>query len=669
MPYKKQLNISSQTLFIIFIVITTLIFSSSVFDYIKSKNEISDLLETHAKAFLSTLKSASNNARLSDEMIEKSIEKRLLNNANFIKNLYNDGKIDNGLLNKIADENNLFRINIYDKNGKRLFSNDAPGKQRGRGSGNPPRLYMQDIFNGKKKSVVIGLRSSGWNRNYRFVVAVAANDNSAISLNLEASELQQFKKNIGIEALFSEVVKSPAIEYIVLQNDENRITVGSLANYIKNDSANTVSDEIKQIDSFSSQFIETDSLDIYEASSSFFHQNDFEGIIKIGLNAETYNNVLNNIILRSVISGLFLIIFGSVLLSLVFSRQNYKILEKQYDSIETFSNSIIQSVNNAIIVYKKNGQISLLNESAKKLFQLPEIPDANLTDIFNNDTNEKLKNENFDLEYFNIDINNQNLFLLISKNSFTDENDQQNYILVIKDFTKQKQLEDQINKKEKLVAMGELASGVAHEVRNPLNAIGTIVQQLKKDFIPENNKEEFSQLTDVVYKEVKRINETVQNFLHFAKPLAIFPSKVDLNDIIDQMKMQFSTIFADAKIDFKVHNELDETVFIDKNQIKQVLINLIQNSVDALSEVGKITLDILNADKNFIIKFSDDGTGIAEEKLNHIFNLYYTTKAKGSGIGLSIVQKIIHEHGGQITVESSTDIGTTFFIRLPKEKI
>ena len=215
--------------------------------------------------------------------------------------------------------------------------------------------------------------------------------------------------------------------------------------------------------------------------------------------------------------------------------------------------------------------------------------------------------------------------------------------------------------------MGELASGVAHEIRNPLNTIGTIVQQLDKDFEPSSNNEEFHSLAGLVYKEVKRINETIQSFLSFARPDPVNPSEFEISEFISQIEQQYRPMLNQKSIQLSFKINWNGRVFWDMRQMKQTFMNLIQNSFDAIKNGGSIVIIFNELNKNEIeILFMDSGSGISPENINKIFSLYYTTKAKGSGIGLSLVQRIIFDHNGLITVDSREGEGTTFAIRLPK---
>jgi signal transduction histidine kinase len=254
--------------------------------------------------------------------------------------------------------------------------------------------------------------------------------------------------------------------------------------------------------------------------------------------------------------------------------------------------------------------------------------------------------------------------LLLSKSEFKDADGKINFVLIIKDLTEIKSLEKQLARNEQITAMGHLASGVAHEIRNPLNTIGTIAQQLDQDYESVDDKENYHSLTKLIYSEVRRINRAIENFLKFSRPEKINRVSFELDKLIDELELQYKSLLKNNSIDLKINQLWKGTVKWDRDKIRQVMMNLMENAKDAIELNGTIALTITKEDEDVIIILEDTGSGIEEDDLNRIFNLYYTTKAKGTGVGLSIIQRIINEHEGIITVESKINEGTMFIIKL-----
>ena len=232
--------------------------------------------------------------------------------------------------------------------------------------------------------------------------------------------------------------------------------------------------------------------------------------------------------------------------------------------------------------------------------------------------------------------------------------------------TESRRLEEESKRKEKLSAMGELASGVAHEIRNPINAIGMIAQRLDKEFKVENEKEEYHSITNLLRSEVTRINKIITQFLGYAKPLSLQLKKISSKDFFDDIYRLFSDQAKLKGVELIKLSDQSFEMIIDPELIKQSLMNLIQNAIEAVEKNGKVEINYFKRESNLIIEVTDNGKGIPENVKNKIFDLYYTTKPEGTGLGLSIVQKIIAEHKGTIEVFSEVNKYTKFKITIPQ---
>jgi signal transduction histidine kinase len=411
-----------------------------------------------------------------------------------------------------------------------------------------------------------------------------------------------------------------------------------------------------------------DSLEVLEAVHPFVYQGNVIGLFRLGLSLDPIHDINQRIYRRLMIITIVLIMVGTIVFTLIFVRQRYDLLEKQYHLVETYTGDIIRYVSDAIIVYDDQKGIKIYNQAAAEIFNKAE------SDVFGKSLSvfagptecRKMMEQLPGTESIECMIGREKKYLLVSKSEFEDDEGVQNTILVIRDLTRQRKLEAQVQRKERLSAMGELASGVAHEIRNPLNTIGTIIQQLDKDFEPVSDTEEFHDLARLVHGEVKRINKTVSDFLKFSRPDPIHPEKFQLRILFEQIAQQYNSLLQENNIKLENHINWNGEVYWDQSQIRQVLMNLIQNAIDAMEKGGKIILSVnLEKAKEVVISVKDNGPGIPDDIRNRIFNLYFTTKAKGTGIGLSIVQRIIYEHEGLISVDSKVGFGTTFHITLP----
>jgi len=230
-------------------------------------------------------------------------------------------------------------------------------------------------------------------------------------------------------------------------------------------------------------------------------------------------------------------------------------------------------------------------------------------------------------------------------------------------------MENQIRENEKLLSLANLAAGVAHEVRNPLNSISITIQRLQMEFTPkdEQDQSEYMTLTATMKNEVDRINAIISDFLDFAKPFTPKNRFFSLDEFVEENINFFSGEARKKNIQIKKHILTSQKQFLgDREKLTQVLLNLFFNALEATSKEGTITIySDLTKDNNWQLKIQDNGAGIANHNFKRIFDIYFTTKKTGTGLGLYICRKIIQAHNGSIELKPNPTRGMTAIVTLP----
>ena len=233
---------------------------------------------------------------------------------------------------------------------------------------------------------------------------------------------------------------------------------------------------------------------------------------------------------------------------------------------------------------------------------------------------------------------------------------------------KLKEMEDRIQLAERLSSLGHLAAGVAHEIRNPLNAIGMGLQRLKREFPPqeESKKEEYLSFTELIFKEIRRVNEIIEQFLTLSRPSQLNMKLSSLQDLLKNLGTLLQEEASSQGIQIQAETNSDlPLIKMDNEKLTQAFLNIMKNGMQAMEQGGVLHVETQSFKDRVEVSFSDSGSGIPPEQMEKIFNYYYTTKEKGVGLGLPIAHRIIEAHGGQLKVESQVGFGTKVTVLLP----
>lgn len=337
---------------------------------------------------------------------------------------------------------------------------------------------------------------------------------------------------------------------------------------------------------------------------------------------------------------------------------------------------VFDSMTDGVIVTDKKNEIILFNKAAERMLPFIkrehyerklwlEISDSKISDFFKKSLSEQ---GNIQDREFQVEIGNRVRMLAVSIMPLVNQGRINGNLFHIEDITEKKTEEAKLRRAENLASLTTLAAGVAHEIKNPLGSIGIHIQLIQKALKTntEFDLEMVNHNLDIVNEEVERLNGIIVDFLFAVRPMDTHLENKNLNNflynVIDLVHFELEQKNISLIIDL---SDVAPLIPVDEKYLKQAILNIIKNGVEAMPDGGNLEITTIIEGTYFAINISDNGSGISEENMAKIFEPYYTSKDFGSGLGLTLVYKIIKEHGGEITLNSREGKGTTFSILLP----
>ncbi|MHB1379440.1 MAG: ATP-binding protein [Desulfurivibrionaceae bacterium] len=354
------------------------------------------------------------------------------------------------------------------------------------------------------------------------------------------------------------------------------------------------------------------------------------------------------------------------------TAQSYRSSQKTLINMRAFTDLLISRLPVGIIATNAEGHIQTFNSTAAEFTgKTPEqtighLQTAVLPQILQLTPPPGREGETIEQEIFLPPDSPTPRHLHVSSVPITDEHTNTiGRVVLMYDLTETKKLEAQVRRHDRLVALGKMAAGVAHEVRNPLSSIKGFATLLGSRFPEESEEGEASRL---LINEVERLNRSITELLTYARPLPLAVAEIEIEPFIEA---SLKLIQSDAtELGVAVRHEISlaqKLVRLDKDRFNQVLLNLYLNSLQAMEHGGELQVSVQEGTRpgTVEIQVRDTGCGISEDTLERVMDPYFTTKPEGTGLGLAMVYKIIDEHGGTIKITSKQGQGTTVSIVLP----
>ncbi len=392
----------------------------------------------------------------------------------------------------------------------------------------------------------------------------------------------------------------------------------------------------------------------------------YQLVIFIGLDMGTVMAAEKEDVRHTIVMAIILLLIGFTGILSLFLAQGYRSAQISLSQIKAFSDNLVEHMPIGLVSLSADGTITSLNHTAESVLQITadETLGKNSVLILQEKMSEMLNN----LKERGGTIDREIDYPLAGGKSIpldvlaTELNDEDGvflgYVILFRDLTEIERLRSEIERSRRLASLGQLAAGIAHEIRNPLSSIKGFATYFRERYrdIPEDRK-----TADIIIGEVDRLNRVISQLLEFARPMNIQLKPTALQGFLQHsIKMiEQQARGGNITIMTDLPSQIGE-IHLDPDRMSQVLFNLYLNAFEAMDAGGTLSVRLSTTDdKTTTITIADTGTGIAAEDMGRIFDPYFTTKPSGTGLGLAIVHRIMEAHQGEIHVDSTPGAGTT----------
>ena len=658
-PVRKLAALRPGYLALLFVVLALVLGAFALYGLRQAQQSTLATLERGARSLAEAVSRAEENVLRAEGDMEELVEERLLDNARLLAEL--GLAFSDTLLARIAADNALDQVDVLDAAGRLVASSGVVDAEALAAW----QQALEPLLTGAEEVLLFELDDQ------LFAVAVAVPSGGAVIVRAAAERLLHLRIRSGAGRLIQEIGANQDIVYMALQDTLGLLAASHDLVLLERIVGDAFLETALTRSAAASRLVEFEGEEIFEVVIPFAPQGTTLGLLRIGLSLDELRAQEQRGRLQVALLVLLLLILGAVGTGAVIVRQNLALLSDAYANIQTYSSRILAQMTDAVVATDPAGTIEVFNQAAETLFGVEgeQVRGQSLREVWPHEAVDRALagEELMGLACRLADTEGRERTLsLSSAQVYNASGAVETIVLVIQDLSEKVALEADLRRRDRLASMGALASGVAHEVRNPLNAISVIVQRLRREFTPRSDEGEYRQLTQVVAGEVVRVNRIIQQFLELARPPALAKTRTDLASVLaraaETVEPQIRAAGLRLERDFAGVGEAQ----VDADQLHQALLNLLVNAVEATDE-GQVRLAAWSLSEGWVeIEVADTGSGIPAEDVERIFDLYFTTKAAGTGLGLSLVHRIVSEHGGRVEVQSERGAGTRFIILLPR---
>ncbi len=632
-------------------------------DYRNTERELRRLLQDNVAVLTEPLIQSATASLGAYDALQEEIARRLLASARFVAHLDGEGPLSASRLGAVAARFDLQRIHLFDRDGRRVLSSGDPPPA---GSGEETaerRNILGPILDGTVPDLVIGFREARFGGGRRFAVAVARPGGGAIVVTAPAEQLDRYRQRVGLGPALARLAGNPSIVYAVIQDEDGPISATPGVEEVASIGSVPELREAFAENRRTFRFTTHRGREVLEGAVPFELEEGYRALFRVGVDLTFYHDRLRELAWRDAGMSLALLLGGGILFGLIFTAQNYRFLRSRYARSLSMSDRITQRMVESLLVVDETGRILRANPRAESELGLragDALPHA-LTGAL-----EDCRSEDAAAPAEAVYLSWRDRLFLASCQAFPEEpGGPPARLLLLRDVTRQKALENRSHREEHLAALGRLVAAVAHEIRNPLNALSMSVQTLRRRLDPVADERNRNALA-VLDEESRRLNRLVEDLLIYARPVQLHREPVALPPLLERVRAMFIETAERLGIRLQVESaEVSLRLSADEDQLFRVLINLVQNAIDNLDGGGEITLGWVREDSRLRLEVADTGPGFTPEALQRALEPFYTTRRQGTGLGLSLSAEILKAHGWQLALANRPGGGAVVTVTVP----
>ncbi len=632
----------------------------------QSRADSMALLVSEGRAFVETLAQAAESAIHAEQVIDHFVHKRF---SEIIASLEPAtlAKPANEQLMQTARDHQIYGIFIYNKE-----ANLLAGAATKAVAVIPPDFVIEEVRqlleHPENNYVLLLDDESDGAEALHYYLEITNTLDRVVLIIADALFYVEAMSQTQIGYLAQNMAKEQGVAFIIFQTSDGIVFSSAKTDRLLSIESDPFLKSALDADSISWREYEFQGETVLELVRPFSSPDFRFGLLRVGLSLEKYYAITRGYDLRMFVIAGALLALVLIILKYLDSRRLRAESDLRYQKIKTITDRIFEQMRTGVAVIDSIGIITLANDAFGRILSKSELAEKNWEEMFK-DTPLSLKrmalsgSKPAEIEVtLNIGESRRTLLVAASKLSAESKSDE-GTILVLYDITKIKELEQESSRRERLSEMGQLAAGVAHEIRNPLNAISIAAQRLSAEFRPQDHREEYDLMTGSMKSETKRLDNIISKFLALAKSekrkTEVMYLQKFFNEDAGFLKLESNQLGIELTIDI----EPNLSIKADRQSLMQVITNLFNNSKEALGESrGRISIKAHKFDGAVEVSIDDNGSGVSEEISHEIFKPFFTTKENGTGLGLPIVHRIVQEFGGEIKLEKSQLGGARFVL-------